>query len=240
LVEHVLARVTDGRAPAGPAAAVATRPAPGARRRSALLVVDLQNDYCAPDGCFHRLGLVDPARAGQVGDVARRLVAGARVADAPVFFVRTVQGETVPETVRARNRAQGRAECVRPGSWGAEPFGPPSRTGEPVIVKHGYDAFLNTTLERDLRRRGIDRVVLTGVFTDVCVDALARTAYQLGFEVAVVREGTLPLERDQAECLGALERFYGACILDAEAASRLLAAADSEVRPAPESASAAT
>ena len=242
LVERVLESVAEGSAvgAAGPGAHGAARAAGEGRARSALLVVDLQNDYCAPEGCFHRLGLIDPARTRAVGEVARRIVAGARVAGSPVFFVRTVQGEAAPATVRARNRAQGRAECVRPGSWGAEPFGPAPRPGESVVVKHGYDPFLGTTLEKDLRRRGIERVVLIGVFSDVCVDAAARTAYQLGFEVAVVREGTLALERNQDECLDAMERFYGARVLDAEGALSLLAPASAGARPAPESAPAVT
>ena len=239
LVERVLASLADA-GPAGHGAHGAARTAGEGRARSALLVVDLQNDYCAPEGCFQRLGLVDPTATRAVGEVARRLVAGARVAGAPVFFVRTVQGEAAPATVRARNRAQGRADCVRPGSWGAEPFGPAPRPGESVVVKHGYDPFLGTSLEKDLRRRGIERVVLTGVFSDVCVDAAARTAYQLGFEVAVVREGTLALERNQDECLDAMERFYGARVLDAEGALSLLAPASASARPAPESAPAAT
>ena len=238
LVEHVLERIADS-APAGHAATGPARPADG-RARSALLVVDLQNDYCAPDGCFHRLGLVEPERTREVAEVARRLVAGARTAGSPVVFVRTVQSEAAPANVRARLRAQGRADCVRPGSWGAESFGPTPRPGEPVLVKHGYDAFLGTTLERDLRRRGIERLVLTGVFTDVCVDALARTAYQLGFEVALVGEGTLPLERGQDECLDAMERFYGVRVVDAEGALSLLAGSGDGARPAAESAQAVT
>jgi ureidoacrylate peracid hydrolase len=235
----VLGRVADG-APTGHAAVGAARHTANGRARSALLVVDLQNDYCAPEGCFHRLGLVDPARTREVAEVSRRLVAGARTAGSPVIFVRTVQSEAAPATVRARLRAQGRADCVRPGTWGAEQFGPTPRPGEPVLVKHGYDAFLGTTLERDLRRRGIERLVLTGVFTDVCVDALARTAYQLGFEIAVVGEGTLPLERGQDECLDTMERFYGVRVLDAEGALSLLAAGSGGARPAAESAPAVT
>jgi nicotinamidase-related amidase len=203
------------------AAQQAARP----RSADALIVVDLQNDYCAEDGVFHRLGLVDPKATRRVADATERLVRLARQAGVEVTFVRTVMGDAVPETVRRRNRAEGRAECVRPGSWGSEPFGPASRVGERVVVKGGYDAFIGTPLERDLRLRGVERLFLSGVFTDVCVDALARSAYQLGFEVVVVGDTTLPLERDQAECLAFMERFYGARVVDSEAAAALLAGA---------------
>ena len=244
LVEHVLGAVEQGasRGGHGARAGAVRHAAPGGAgaARGALLVIDLQNDYCAPEGCFHGLGLIDPARTRAVAEVVRRLVAAARVAGTPVVFVRTVQGDAAPATVRARNRAQGRADCVLPGSWGAEHFGPAPRPGEPVIVKHGYDAFLGTALERELRRRGVERVLLTGVFTDVCVDAAARTGYQLGFDSAVVREGTLPLERPQDECLGVMERYYGARVLDLEGALALLAASGATGRHVSESAPAAT
>jgi nicotinamidase-related amidase len=216
VVAFALERYVQAGAPAGTARA---------RSADALIAVDLQNDYCAEGGCFHALGLVDPAETRRVADAAGALIARARAAGVEVIFLRTVMGDGVPETVRRRNQAQGRGECVRPGTWGAEPFGPASRSGERVVVKSGYDGFLGTRLERELRMRGVERLFITGVFTDVCVDALARSAYQLGFEVVVVDDATLPLQQGQAESLAFMERFYGARVLDLRAATALLAGA---------------
>jgi nicotinamidase-related amidase/isocitrate/isopropylmalate dehydrogenase len=241
LVEHVLARCADGGTAArsdgahGPGGAGG---AGGPGTRDALVLVDLQNDYCAPDGCFHRLGLIDPERTRAVAGVAERLLARARTAGVPATFVRTVHDETDPRTVRERNRVEGRAECVRRGSWGAEPFGPAPRPGDQVLIKRSYDPFLGTTLERDLRRRGASRLIVAGVFTDVCLDALSRSAYQLGFEVVVVRDGCLPLQRDQAECLLFMERFYGTRAVDSAEAATLLAAVRPDAPAEPESAAA--
>lgn len=218
LVRHVLEHYSS---PAGDAPATE----PGARRRDALLVVDLQNDYCAQGGCFDALGLIDPQQTRRLADVAQRLIARARASGTEVIFVRTVMDAAVPEIVARRNQEMGRDGCVRSGSWGAETFGPVPRPGDPVVVKRGYDAFLGTTLERELRRRGVERLVLTGVFSDVCVDALARSAYQLGFELVVVEDGTLPLEREQSACLSFMQRFYAARVLNAEAVGELLAKA---------------
>ena len=50
--------------------------------------------------------------------------------------------------------------------------------------------------------------MLAGAFTDVCIDALARTAFQKGFRVAVVEDATLPLRRGQAEALDFMRSFY--------------------------------
>ena len=56
----------------------------------------------------------------------------------------------------------------------------------------------------------IRHLILGGVFSDVCVDAIARTAYQKGFFVSVATDATLPLERDADEACSFMQRFYGA------------------------------
>jgi nicotinamidase-related amidase len=58
------------------------------------------------------------------------------------------------------------------------------------------------------------------VFTELCVDALARGAYQRGLRVTVVSDGTLPLERDQAEVTSFMARYYDATIADIDAVTR--------------------
>jgi len=54
-----------------------------------------------------------------------------------------------------------------------------------------------------------------GVFADVCVDATARTAFQKGFEVSVVSDGTIGLERPTADALAFMKRCYGARVATA-------------------------
>ncbi len=114
--------------------------------------------------------------------------------------------------MRDRNHAQGRDTCVRPGSWGAKPFRPRQQPGDLIVVKHGYDPFLGTSLERDLRGAASSACFLAGVFTDICVDALARTGYQLGFELVVARDVTLPLDASLDASLKTMERYYNARI----------------------------
>ena len=61
---------------------------------------------------------------------------------------------------------------------------------EHVVEKNVTDAFINTTLERWLRVRGLDEVVLVGVSTNNSVEASARTAGNLGFRTVVVSDAT--------------------------------------------------
>jgi nicotinamidase-related amidase len=60
----------------------------------------------------------------------------------------------------------------------------------PIISKNTYDAFLNTTLEKELRERAVERVVVCGVMTDCCVDTTARGAFNRGYETWVLSDAT--------------------------------------------------
>jgi len=59
-----------------------------------------------------------------------------------------------------------------------------------VIRKATYDAFLNTVLEEELRRRQLTQVLITGVMTHLCCETTARSAFCRGFEVYVAADAT--------------------------------------------------
>lgn len=67
--------------------------------------------------------------------------------------------------------------------------------GERIIDKSTNSAFIGTTLERELRDAGIDRVVIAGVITNNSVEATARMAGNLGFETIVVSDATATFGR---------------------------------------------
>ena len=60
--------------------------------------------------------------------------------------------------------------------------------GEPLVIKHYPNAFRETQLESMLRSNGIERLVITGMMTHMCVDATARAAVDLGFKIMVVED----------------------------------------------------
>ncbi len=60
--------------------------------------------------------------------------------------------------------------------------------GEPIVYKHEKNAFLNTDLLELLKTWEIERVVITGMATHMCVDATARAAYDLGFQLIVAED----------------------------------------------------
>lgn len=66
---------------------------------------------------------------------------------------------------------------------------------EPIYLKEVNSAFIGTTLEEDLRSRGVDTVVIVGLTTNHCVSTTARMAGNLGFNTYVVADATATFDR---------------------------------------------
>ena len=105
--------------------------------------------------------------------------------------------------------------------------------GEPIVYKHEPNSFLNTNLLALLKSWEIERVVITGMMTHMCIDATARAASDLGFQVIVAEdacatldlkygETVIPAEQVQKAFLAAL-KSYGK-VLKSEEILALLAA----------------
>jgi len=60
--------------------------------------------------------------------------------------------------------------------------------GDIEIEKIRFDSFIETALDAQLRARGIDTLIITGVSTDCCVDSTARSAFQRDYDVFVVAD----------------------------------------------------
>ena len=85
---------------------------------------------------------------------------------------------------------------LRPGQPGNDPK-PEARPllGEPVYRKHVNSSFIGTTLEADLRRDGVDTLVVVGLTTNHCVSTTTRMAGNLGFRTYLVHDATATFDR---------------------------------------------
>jgi ureidoacrylate peracid hydrolase len=159
-------------------------------RHTAVLVIDMQNDFCAPGG-FVEIGTkLNAAPCRAVVAPINDLVAKARAAGVAVFWVKAdYSWDKVPPGMRAKALARGStAMFACSGTWGAALYEVEPAPGEPVFEKTCFSAFMGTTLDRELRARGIRTLVFCGVQTNVCVDTSARDAASLGFYIAVASD----------------------------------------------------
>ncbi|WP_256638879.1 cysteine hydrolase family protein [Streptomyces murinus] len=179
--------------------------------RTALVVVDVQNDFCTGPTALARFGgdptVLDAAVAGTV-----RAVAAARARDVEVVFVRfTGDPEHQGAAWRSRDHALGKRPKCLEGSWGAEFHRVAPAPGERVFTKRArFDAFLGEGFEEHLGARGVGHLVLAGVYADVCVDTTARTAFQKGFHVTVLTDCTTALHLPYDDVLRFMRVVYGA------------------------------
>ena len=154
---------------------------------AAVLVVDMQNDFCAAGGYVDRIIKRDLTACQQVAKTVNELVAAARAAQVPVFWLRANYAhDLVPEPMRAKLERQNIAEvCCASGSWGADWYGVKPAPGEPVVEKHCYSGFMGTDLQARLKRQGVRTLVFSGVQTHVCVESTLRDAHSLGYYCVV-------------------------------------------------------
>lgn len=166
-------------------------------RSTALVVVDMQNDFVDPRG---RLA-VPGARATVPAIVRLRDLA--RAHDMLVVYTQDWHGEGDPEFALWGPHAVA-------GTWGAEivpDLAPGPR--DLVIRKLRYDAFYGTPLEHELRRRRIDALIVTGTVSNICVLHTAGSAALRWIEVIVPVDAVSALgEFDQHAALRQIAFLY--------------------------------
>lgn len=156
---------------------------------TAIVVIDVQNDFCAKGGYFDRSG----ADLSLVERAMQRLPAfldAARAAGVMVIFVRNHYDPVYMSAAQndRRRRLGWDTTLCHAGTWGADFYKVAPLPDEPVVTKHRYDAFYCTDLEVLLRVNGIKSVIFTGVATNTCVETTLRNAYVRDFEVVLAED----------------------------------------------------
>jgi nicotinamidase-related amidase len=152
--------------------------------KSALLLMDFQG--------FVLENFLTPTGASEVLKNARRLIESARAADMLVIHVNVAFRSGYPE-ISPRNKLFMQLKesgLIVPGSDGMKihPTLTPQEN-EPIVAKHRVGSFTGTDLERLLRAREIDTLILAGVTTAGVVLSTARQAFDLDYEIIIVSDG---------------------------------------------------
>ena len=154
---------------------------------AALVVVDVQNDFCAEEGTMGRIGR-DVSVVQSMIPRLQRLVDDARRAGVPVIWVQYCHNRATESEVHLEQRARGRADQVicDEGSWGAEFYGVQPEPGETIVKKHRYSAFVNTDFDVILRSTARRVLIMTGIATNGCVEATARDGFMHDYYIVFV------------------------------------------------------
>ena len=184
---------------------------------TALVVVDVQNDFASPDGSLSVSG------GEEIIGVVNEQIGRARDAGALVAYTQDWHPPSTPHFLDAGGTWP--VHCVR-DTWGAE-LHPSLQVAGPVVRKgtggeDGYSGFTvrdpqtgderPTELDGLLRERGVRRVVVVGLATDYCVAETALDARTLGYETAVLTDAVRAVNLDPGDGDRAIQRMREAGI----------------------------
>jgi len=160
----------------------------------ALVVVDVQNGFCHPDGSLYAPGseaAIDPVAA---------LVDRAHEADVQVVFTRDVHPPEQFDDAHYYDEFDQWGEHVLEGSWDAEIVDEIDvRSDDHVVEKHTYDAFHQTELDGWLSARGIDDLAICGTLANVCVLHTAGSAGLRDYRPVLIEDAIGAIEEDHCE-----------------------------------------
>jgi ureidoacrylate peracid hydrolase len=166
-------------------------------KQSAVLVIDMLNDFLEPDGAMPLL------EGRRLYEPIRRLLQAARESGVTIIWI---CDEHLPSDREFEKRS---VHCLK-GSWGAEIVAElEPRHDELRIPKTRYSGFYATDLDERLRATGVDHVILAGVVTNICVRSTAHDAFFRDYRVTVPIECVAATsEREQQSTLYDLDTHY--------------------------------
>lgn len=160
-------------------------------RHTALVIVDMQNDFCADGGYLQRVraasGMAPSQRANEL--IAARIEGLARAARASgtlVVWLRSLYDFKYLNAAQIAKR--GEEGCCLEDTWGADYFQIRPGAGDVVVTKHTFSGFHGTALDETLRGHGIQTLVMCGVATNVCVDSTLREGFFRGYHIVVAED----------------------------------------------------
>jgi nicotinamidase-related amidase len=190
------------------------------KAQMALVIIDMQVDFCAPGGWVDQLG-EDVSNTRSVIEPIRDALEAARAAGIAVIHTR--EGH-VPDLSdlhankqwRTRVHGLGIGDSGKNGrilvhgepGWQIIPELAPIR-GEIVIDKPGKSSFHRTELANELAQRGITRLVVTGVTSDCCVQSTMRDGYEHGLECVLLEDCTAAVEGPNHDATLEILKAYG-------------------------------
>lgn len=169
-----------------------------APNRTAVVVIDCQVDFGAPDGEMARRGTDMTAPQAALAK-AVRLVDAARQAGVKIVFVRLLthpdDENKIAREAKVRRHDDEPDLCME-GSRGAEFIGPLPQADDVIVSKTHFSAFARTGLADQLHASDVDTLVLAGLTTECCVASSAWDGFERDFHIFIAEDACAAYEPD--------------------------------------------
>ena len=174
---------------------------------AAVIVVDVQNDFCHPDGWAAKNGFAMGAVDKAIPHLDELLTA-ARRASMPIVFIQLSRDDPDPNAKRKQNKPP--TSACRRDTWGSDFTHVGPLDGEHVVQKRHHSAFYQTQLNDLLESLDVDTLIFTGFSTNVCVESSLRDAFQRDYGIVVVSDCTAAyIESAHVATLANVARHFG-------------------------------
>jgi nicotinamidase-related amidase len=183
-------------------------------RRTAVLVIDLQKDFCSHDGALAALGSDVSLSRAVAERIAQFLPSVRRMVGLVAFFRLVYDPDEMSEAQQERLLRDGMPIICNPTDGGADLVITPDQE-DWTFVKHRYSAFSNQQFYNLLRERLVTTVAVTGVDTHICVEGTVRHGYDLGYRMLVISDLVATRQSEFARhenSLALCERYFALTI----------------------------
>ena len=175
---------------------------------TALIIIDMQKDFCCEGGSFHRRGFdIIPAQklAGRINSFlkdAREVLK--HIIHLQMMKKPELSSPLIDDLYQRINIKRSLDPAF------AEPYEVIPQPGDVVIPKYKYSGFVSTYLHQFLRSKGINTLIIAGIATNVCVESTARDGFMREYNVVIPSDLTEGTSADAKKCsLQNLDMFFG-------------------------------
>lgn len=202
------------------------------KEKTALLIIDMQNSYCHPEGSIGRNGY-DSSMMNATIPKVKELLEVSRSNN--ILDIWTIQNHYPDDKTRQNALITPHTHRWKAGppalkdTWDAEVVDELKEFIDDkaeLVTKHRFSAFLDTRLDTLLRMKGITTLIITGVATTHCVETTVRDAYQRDYNVIVAEEAVAGINiEDHEASLRLINKVFG-LVLDNEKIKSLMRGED--------------
>ena len=154
------------------------------KNKQALLIIDAQVNMFDEDFCVYN--------AKEITENIRFLIQAARKTKTPVIFIRN-------------NGEKGDPDIPGTPGWKIHPSFVPIK-GETIIDKQGPDAFAGTNLQEELKSKDIEKLIIAGMQTEVCIETSVHRSKALGYQVIVAEDAHTTFDFDDQKATDTIQK----------------------------------